>query len=195
MARWTLEGGLARCAVLAAGIGCRSIAQEPAAPAPSGERRSPSEVEIDGITVTLTGPEVLPLGVVVRGDPAWDASRALHTVTLKNVSARARTVPLDELQRAIVRVYADPTTGEQVIDAVSAPPRREARVTTLQPGEPRDLQVVFDPPATRVTKGRTSNLDFCVRWDAAWLRVESHPTPPDWNHTFELCRSLQIVED
>ncbi len=154
-----------------------------------------SDTVIDGIRISFSGPDSLPLGVVLRGSPAYDAPRNFFTVTLRNESPSSRNLPLDELKRSIVLVYGNPETKEQEIDNKSPPPRRVGIVEMLPPGEQRQFQVIFAYPANIAPiKNGVANLRFCVRWESTWLRAATYPTDSyDWNPTFQLCRDLKIV--
>lgn len=154
-----------------------------------------SETVIDGIRISFAGPDQLPFKVVSRDSPAYDAPRNFFTVTMKNESPASRKLPFDELRRTIVLVYGNPDTKEQEVDNESPPPRRVGLVEKLPPGEQRQFQVVFAYPARIATlKNGSVRLRFCVRWEAAWLRVASYTADTcDWNQSFQLCRDLQIT--
>jgi hypothetical protein len=151
---------------------------------------------LDGIRVTLSGPRSLPLAVVTRGDPAFDASRGMFTLTLHNESDRERRLPIDELRRSLVRVYGNPATRAESIDNRSAPPRAVGIVEALPRGATRDIQVPFAYPASIATMEHgAAQLRFCVRWESGWLRTASYPSDAvDWNPSFELCADLRIVK-
>ena len=156
-----------------------------------------SETVIDGIRISFSGPDRLPLSVVSRESPNYDAPRNFFTVTLKNESPQGRKLPLDELRRAIVLMYGNPETKAQEVDNKSPPPRRAGIVETLAPGEQRAFQVIFAYPARIAPlKDGSVLLRFCVRWESTWLRAASYTTGAyDWNPSFQLCRDLQIVSD
>jgi hypothetical protein len=160
------------------------------------EPMSTSDRVIDGIRVSFSGPQSLPLAVVTRGDPAFDGSRSLFTVTLHNESDRERRLPLDELGRSIVRVYGNPATRAESIDNRTAPPRAVGIVEVLPPGATRDVQVPFAYPASIATlEHGVAQLRFCVRWESGWLRSASYPSGAvDWNPSFELCGDVRIVQ-
>jgi hypothetical protein len=157
---------------------------------------STSDRVIDGIRVTFSGPRSLPLAVVTRGDPAFDGSRSIFTVTLRNESDRERRVPLDELRRSLVRVYVNPATRAESIDNRGAPPRAAGIVEALPPGATRDVQVPFAYPVSIATMEHgVAQLRFCVRWESGWLRSASYPSGTiDWNPSFELCEDVRIVQ-
>jgi len=164
-------------------------------PALAKESKPMSETVIDGIRISFTGPDQLPLEVVSRDSPAYDAPRNFFTVTMKNESERSRKLPFDELRRTTVLVYGNPDTKAQEVDNESPPPRRVGLVETLPAGEQRAFQVVFAYPARIAPlKDGAVRLRFCVRWEAAWLRAASYTADAyDWNHSFQLCRDLQIT--
>lgn len=156
-----------------------------------------SDTVIDGIRISFSGPDRLPLSVVSRASPSYDAPRNFFTVTLKNESPTSRKLPFDELKRTIVLVYGNPETKQQEIDNKSPPPRRVGIVETVPPGEQREFQVLFEYPAQIAPlKDGSVQLRFCVRWESAWLRSASYPADSyDWNPSFQLCRDLQIVRN
>jgi hypothetical protein len=155
-----------------------------------------SETVLKDVRLSLEGPRSLPLAVVLRSSPAYDGPRNFFTVSLKNESARRWRLPLDEIRRNVVLVYRNPVTGGQTIDNRTPPPKMDGSVEDLLPGEIKTFQVVFEYPASIATmKDRVAILQFCVKWDSAWLRKSTYlPDSYDWNESFELCREIQIVD-
>lgn len=156
-----------------------------------------SELVVEGVRLTLTGPETLPLAAVHPDSPAYDPSRAFFTVALRNESRRRRILPFDELRRNVVLVYRDRSTGAEFVDNRTPPPRRNGAVEELPVGGDKSFQVVFAYPETiaRLEDGAAA-LQFCVRWDRDWLRADEYaPGAYDWNETFELCRELRVVDE
>lgn len=156
-----------------------------------------SDTVIDGIRISFAGPSRLPLSVVSRKSPQYDAKRTFFTVTLKNESPDTHKLPFDELRRTIVLVYGNPETKEQEVDNHSPPPRRVGLVETVPPGEQREFQVVFEYPARIAPlKDGGVHLRFCVRWESAWLRAATYTTERyDWNPSFQLCRDVHVVDE
>jgi len=156
-----------------------------------------SEVVINGIQLSLAGPGVLPLSVVLRDSPAYDGPRNFFTVSMKNESGHVKTLPFDELSRNIVLVYRNPATGDEIIDNKTPPPKLDGAVEKLGPGATMEFQVVFAFPDTiAVLEEGKAALQFCVKWEDSWLRSTAYsPESFDWNESFELCREIQIVEE
>jgi hypothetical protein len=134
---------------------------------------------------------------VTRGDPAYDASRNLFTVTLRTDSSRPKTLPLPEISRNSITKYRNPETGVEVVDNRTPPPRLDGAVETLAPGESKQFQVVFEYPARIATStADVVVLQFCVTWNRDWLRKSAYlPGSYDWNESFEVCREIRIVSD
>lgn len=155
-----------------------------------------AEVVLKGVRLSLTGPETLPLPVVLRNSPAYDAPRNFFTVSIKNESASMRTLALDELRRSLVLVYRNPATAAEKTDNRTSPPKLGSSVEKLAPGETKSFQVVFEYPADIARmKDHVTLLRFCVKWESAWLRKSAYaPGAYDWNESFELCREIRILE-
>lgn len=156
-----------------------------------------SEIVTKNVRISFTGPEALPLPVVLRDSPAYDGPRTFFTVTLKNESGRKTNLPFDELRRNIVLIYRNPATRAEIIDNRSPPPKLDGSVEELAPGESKKFQVIFDYPAEIATmKDRVALLRFCVKWDNGWLRKAAYAAGAyDWNESFELCNEIRIVEE
>ena len=155
-----------------------------------------SELVVDGIRLALAGPDSLPLAAVRRGSPSYDPERGFFTVSLKNESGRRRILPFDELRRSVVLVYRNPSTGQEIIDNRTPPPKRDGAVEGMSPGETKTFQVVFDYPESIATfHDHVARLRFCVRWENRWLRAATYaPGAYDWNESFEVCREVGIVD-
>lgn len=155
-----------------------------------------SDLLIDGIRVSFSGPQSLPLAVVTRGNPAYDGPRSYFTLTLKNESDRPRSLPFDEISRNTVRVYGNPATRAQVVDNRAPPPKLDGEVEPLAPGGAKSFQIVFAYPAGIATMNQgVADLRFCAKWEAAWLRSTSYQAGSyDWNASFQLCRNLRIEQ-
>ena len=156
-----------------------------------------SETIINGVRVSFEGPPELPLSVVLRESPAYDAPRNFFTVLLKNVSGQVKTLPFDELRRNIVSIYRNPATGAEIIDNRTPPPKLDGSVEELAPGQTKTFQVIFEYPAKIATmKNRVAVLRFCAKWDSVWLRKSAYaPDAFDWNESYELCREIRVVEE
>ena len=163
----------------------------------TGKEPTPmSDQLIDGIRVSFSGPELLPLAVVTRGNPAYDGPRNFFTVAIKNESDRERRLPFDEIRRNIVLVYGNPATRAQEVDNRTPPPRATGTVEALPPGAARSFQVVFAYPASIATMAQgVALLRFCIKWESGWLRSATYPAGAyDWNPSFQLCRDLRIEQ-
>ena len=156
-----------------------------------------SETIINGVRVSFEGPPELPLSVVLRESPAYDAPRNFFTVLLKNVSGQVKTLPFDEIRRNTITKCRNPTTAAEIVDNSTPPPKRDGAVEELAPGETKSFQVVFEYPPEIVTmKNRLTILHYCVEWKGEWLRKAAYAAGAyDWNESFELCREIRIVED
>ena len=156
-----------------------------------------SDLLINGIRLSLEAPESLPLSVVLRGSPRYDGARNLFTVSLRNESPSRMTLPFDEIRRNSIPVYRNPATGAEIVDNRTPPPKMDGSVETIAPGAVKAFQVVFEYPARIVTmRDRVAVLEFCVKWDAKWLRASAYsPGAYDWNESFEACRQIRIIEE
>jgi len=156
-----------------------------------------SELVIKGIRLSLAGAQTLPLSVMRRDTPAYDGPRTFFTVSLKNESDGTRILPLDELRRNVVLVYRNPSTGAEVVDNRTPPPKRDGSVEALAKGEAKTFQVVFAYPQTiAVMRDHVAVLQFCVKWVGSWLRASTYaPGAYDWNESFELCREIRILDE
>jgi hypothetical protein len=159
--------------------------------------RNMSETVLQDVVVSLSGPQSLPLAVVTRGDPAYDARQNFFTVSLRNESDKPKTLPLPEIGRHSVTKYRNPETQAEVVDNRTPPPRLNGAVETLAPGESKHFQVVFEYPARIATrKANVEILQFCVAWNHDWLRKSAYvPGSYDWNESFEVCREIRIVSE
>lgn len=151
---------------------------------------------VKDIRLTLNGPEILPLSVVLRGGAAYDGPRNFFTVALTNESDDSKLLPFDELRRNTVLVYRNLATGAEIIDNRTPPPKRDGSVEKLAPGETKTFQVVFEYPARIATmEDRVAVLQFCAKWEASWLRTSAYTSRAyDWNESFEVCREIRITE-
>ena len=156
-----------------------------------------TETMIDGIRLSLSGPETLPLSVVSRDSPAYDAPRNFFTVSFRNESDRTRSLPFDELRRNTSLVYRNPATDAEVFDNRTPPPKLDGSVEGLAPGETKTFEVVFAYPAQIATmEKRVAVLQFCVKWETDWLRGAAYaPGAYDWNPSYELCNEIRIVDE
>lgn len=156
-----------------------------------------TEIVIDGIRLSLSGPETLPLPVVLRDSPAYDGPRNFFKVSLKNESGQPRSLPFDELRRNVVLVYRNPATDAEVVDNRTPPPKLDGSVERLAPGETKTFEVVFEYPAQIATmEKRVAVLQFCVKWEADWLRSTAYaPGAYDWNASYELCNEIRIFDE
>jgi hypothetical protein len=161
-----------------------------------GANRMSSTV-INGVHLSLSGPDTLPLAVVRRGSPDYDAEAAFFTVSLKNESEDTKTLPFDELRRNVVLNYRNQETAAEYSDNRTPPPKFDGAVQVLPPGKTKKFEVVFDYPAGIATmKNRVAVLWFCVKWESKWLRKSAYaPGAYDWNESFELCREIRIVDE
>lgn len=173
------------------------VAQCAAVDGDSREAQPMSDLLLNGIRLSLDTPEALPLSAVLRGTPKYDAPRTFFTVSLKNESGKKRVLPFDELRRSTVRVYRNPATGAEIVDNRTPPPKRDGSVDEIAPGATRTFQVVFEyPKSIAVMKERVAVLQFCVKWDATWLRANTYtPGSYDWNESFEICRQIRILDE
>jgi hypothetical protein len=155
-----------------------------------------SETVIDGIHLSLSGPETLPLSVVLRGSPTYDGPRCFFNVSVKNESDRTRSLPFDEMRRNIVSIYRN-SAGAERVDNRTPPPKAVGTVEALPPGVTKSFQVVFEYPASiAIMKKREALFQFCIKWESAWLRSTAYaPDAYDWNPSFELCREIRIIAD
>lgn len=156
-----------------------------------------TEIVIDGIRLSLSGPETLPLSVVLRDSPAYDGPRNFFKVSLKNESHQPRSLPFDELRRNIVLVYRNPATDAEVVDNRTPPPKLDGSVEGLTPGETKTFEVVFEYPAQIATmEKRVAVLQFCIKWETDWLRSAAYASGAyDWNESFELCNEIRLVDE
>jgi hypothetical protein len=156
-----------------------------------------ADLIVKGIRLSLAGPQTLPLSVVLRSSPAYDGERSFFTVSLTNESGGGRTLPFDELRRNIVLVYRNPSSGAEIIDNRTPPPRRVGVVEELPQGETKTFQVVFAYPESIATmREHVAALQFCVKWESGWLRSSTYaPGAYDWNESFELCREIRILDE
>jgi hypothetical protein len=156
-----------------------------------------ADLVIKDIRLSLTGAQTLPLAVVLRKSPAYDAQRNFFTVTLKNESGETKKLPFDELRRNVVLVYRNPATGAEIVDNRTPPPKRDGSVEKLASGETKSFQVVFEYPGSIATmKDHVAVLQFCVKWEASWLRAADYtPGAFDWNESFELCQEIRIFDE
>jgi hypothetical protein len=154
-----------------------------------------SETVRNQVRISFTGPQELPLGVVLRSSPAYHGPSNFFTITMKNESNHSRTLPFPEIQRNTITIYRNPATGAESIDNRTPPPRMDGAVEVLAPGESKSYQLVFAYPAQIATrKDRVAVLQFCAKWEADWLRRTAYaPGSFDWNESFTLCRELRIV--
>jgi hypothetical protein len=156
-----------------------------------------SETVLQGVVISLSSPQTLPLAVVTRGNPAYDAQRNFFTVSLKNESGIPKTLPFREISRNSITKYRNPETGAEVVDNRTPPPRLDGAVESLAPGESKHFQVVFEYPAEIATMTENAAiLQFCVAWNQDWLRKTAYaPGSYDWNESFEVCREIRIVNE
>ena len=156
-----------------------------------------SDQVVNGVRLSLAGPQTLPLAVVRRGSPTFDNARAFFTVSMTNESGGRKTLPFDELRRGVVLVYRNPSTGAELVDNRTPPPKRDGSVEALPPGGTKTFQVVFDYPASIATfKDHVAALQFCVKWESKWLRTETYrPGSYDWNESYEVCHEIHIVDE
>lgn len=152
---------------------------------------------IDGLRIDLSGPTTLPKSVVSRASPTYDASRGLFTVTMTNRTDRVLVLPLDEMQRAVARVYVNPHTLGRMIDNKRRPPRTSALLESVSPGDARSFQVPFEFPERISTSiDGQADIRFCVRWEDSWLRnCTNAGIDCTWNKTFEICSDIKILMD
>jgi len=155
-----------------------------------------SETVIKGIRLTFTGPDTLPLSVVLRDSPAYDGPRNFFTVSLKNESGKTKTLPFDEIRENTITKYRNPDTGAEIVDNQTPPPKFNGSVEKLAPGETKTYEAVFEYPASIATmKNKVAVLQFCAKWQSDWLRKAAYAAGSyDWNESFELCREIRIVD-
>lgn len=165
--------------------------------ADSSKRSNMSEILAKEVRLSFTGPQTLPLPVVLRDSPAYDAPRNFFTVTLKNESSKQQTIPFDELQRNTITKYRNPDTGAEIVNNRTPPPKQDGAVLVLAPGETKSFQVVFEYPAKlQDLKNKVAELSFCVKWESSWLRKQAYaPDAYNWNESFELCREIRITAE
>lgn len=154
------------------------------------------ETKINGIHLSLAGPEKLPLSMVLRSSPTYDGSSNFYTVSLRNDSNRNLKLPFDELSRNTVTKYRDMSTSAEFTDNRTPPPKLDGAVEQFTPGEIKTFQVVFEYPLRIATMNNgIANILFCVKWEGDWLRKSSYVNESfDWNESFELCREICIVD-
>ncbi len=155
-----------------------------------------SETVINGIKLSFTGPEQLPLSVVLRDSPAYDGPCNFFTVSFTNKSGRTRKLPFDELQRNVVMRYRNPVSHAEEVDNQTPPPKMDGAVDTLVVGETKMFQVIFNYPTQIVTmKDNIAVIEFCVQWKKEWLRDQAYTEVAyDWNESYQLCRQIRIVD-
>ncbi len=156
-----------------------------------------SELEINGIQLSLIGPRTLPLSAVQPGNPNYDAQKGFFTISMKNGSDSDKQIPFDEISRNTVMIYRNPATEKEILDNRVPPPKEEGIVEKFSPGEIKSYQVVFAYPESLAQyENKVAQLQFCVKWDNKWLRVSTYPSNAfDWNESFELCRNIEITDD
>lgn len=155
-----------------------------------------SAAQVNGIRLSLAGASALPLAVTSRGSPSYDGPRNFFTVSLENVSTRRLTLPFDELRRNVVRVYRNPSTGAEITDNRTPPPKLDGSVEELAPGETKTFQVIFEYPARLATMEHgVALLHFCVKWESDWLRKSAYAASAyTWNEPFELCQEIRVLD-
>lgn len=161
------------------------------------EVKNMSEIVLQDVRVTLSGPESLPLPVVTRGNPAYDGPRNFFTVSFKNESGQTKKLPLPEISRGSVARYRNPDTGAEFVDNRTSPPRFDGAVEALAPGETKNFQIIFEyPPKIAARRNGAAVIQFCAVWNRDWLRKNAYPAKAyDWNESFDLCREVRIVDE
>ncbi len=155
-----------------------------------------SEVQVDSMRISLTGPASLERSVIERTSPSYDGQQALFKVTITNASGDFRRLPFDELARHVVRVYRHPATKAEWIDNRTPPPKMNGAVIALAPGASRGFPLLFEFPSRLLEQdAKTQQVQFCARWDSTWLREAAYaPQAFDWNQGFEVCTDLRLVD-
>lgn len=155
-----------------------------------------SQITLNGIHLSLTGPSSLPLSVVLRDSPTYDGPRNFFTVSLTNSTSQTLSLPFDEMQRNIALAYREPATREEKVNNQTPPPKMDGAVLQLLPDESKSFQVVFEYPIDLAKMKRgVAEIEFCVRWQKEWLRATAYASNPyDWNESYELCHLIRIVD-
>ena len=164
---------------------------------PVREVKNMSEIVVQDVRVTFSGPSSLPLPVVTRGNPAYDAPRNFFTVSLKNESDKTKKLPLPEITQGCITKYRNPDTGAEFVDNRTPPPRLDGAVEALAPGQTKSFQVVFEyQPQIAERKNGGAVIQFCAVWNRDWLRKAAYTAGAyNWNESFELCREVQILDE
>lgn len=160
------------------------------------EEREMSEIVIDGIRLRLAGPDRLPLSVVDPASESYDREQAFFELSFTNESTSGRTLPFDELSRNTSALYRNPASGHESFDNRTPPPRMDGSVESIAPNQTKMFQVVFDyPEELAPVENGVALVQFCVKWEESWLRAAAYqPNAYDWNHSYELCANILIID-
>jgi len=171
-------------------VACRSIAV-------NHKVNNMSSIEKDGVSLTLTGPDALPLAVANRMGSEYNMERCLFQLAVKNVSDTVKNMPYDELKGGTIQVYRRIQDKKEIIDNRTKPPKKKGIVDRFLPGEEKSHSVLFEyQPAIAKYEHNIAKIQFCVKWDAGWLRASSYDSGAvDWNESFELCREIRIIDE
>jgi hypothetical protein len=142
--------------------------------------------------ITMDVATEVEIARIQPASPFYDLNQGRLDIVFTNRGSTPLAFPADAIMRRVIRSYQDKRT--QVLQTFNrgGPPKANAELTVLAPGESWRYGVRLElPDRLLATDEKAITVQVCVTWDKAELDVGLYPAGSyDWAETFSLCREV-----